>query len=229
MRFRTKVVLALAFLSIPARAVFAAEDLKTVLAQLNTAAARFHSASASFEQTNEMTEPIPDKEVLNGSIYCDRKGKARQLGIHIATDNGKAVPKVITVKGDVFSMYEKLTNQVTTSKGAGKYEGYLSIGFGGSGDDLEANWNITYHGSETVDGVKVAKLDLVPKDPEALKVFRKVTIWIDPERGVSLKQFFDQGQGQSRTITYSNIKVNQSLPGDAFSFKTDSKTQFINH
>jgi outer membrane lipoprotein-sorting protein len=56
---------------------------------------------------------------------------------------------------------------------------------------------------------------------------RKVTMWIDTERGVSLKQFFDQGQGQSRTVTYTNIKLNSSLPGDAFSFKTDSKTQVI--
>jgi hypothetical protein len=45
---------------------------------------------------------------------------------------------------------------------------------------------------------------------------------------VSLKQFFDEGQGQSRTCIYSNIKVNQPLPADAFTFKTDSKTQFIN-
>jgi outer membrane lipoprotein-sorting protein len=228
MRFQTKVLIAWAFWLFSAGAVFAAEDLKSVLAQLDTSAARFHSASASFEQVNEMTEPIPDKDVLNGSVYCERKGKATQLGIHVATENGKSVPRVITLKGGVGSMYEKLTNLVTTSKGVGKYESYLSIGFGASGKDLEASWNIRYQGAETLESVKVAKLELVPKDSEALKIFRKVTIWIDPERGVSLKQIFDQGQGQSRTVTYSNIKLNESLPGDAFSFKTDSKTQFVN-
>lgn len=228
MRFRTKVVLALAFLLIPARAVFAAEDLKTVIAQLNTAATRFHSASARFEQINEQTQPIPDQDVLSGNVHYEHKGPSFQMGIHIEAENGKPVPKVVVIKGGVFSMYEKLTNQVTTSKRAGKYESYLSLGFGGSGNDLEEKWNVTYIGSEVINGVKVAKLDLVPKDPEVLNTFRKVTIWIDPERGVSLKQFFDQGQGQSRTITYSNIRVNQSLPGDAFSFKTDSKTQFVN-
>ncbi len=67
-----------------------------------------------------------------------------------------------------------------------------------------------------------------PKTPTVLKLFPKMTIWIDPARGVSLKQFFDEGEGQSRTATYSNIKLNQSLPSDAFTFKTDSKTQFIN-
>lgn len=227
MRFHFKNAIALAFVLFSAPAAFAADDLKSVLAQLNASAAKFHSASAKLEFVNEMTEPIPDKDVMDGLVYTERKGNAAQLGIHIDTENGKPAPRVITVKNGVFSMYEKLTNQVTTSKQGGKVEGYLSLGFGGSGTDLEANWEITYKGSETMDGVKVAKLDLVPKDPKALQFVRKVTMWIDPERGVSLKQYFDQGQGQSRTVTYSNVKLNQSLPGDAFSFKTDSKTQVI--
>ena len=228
MRFRTKVLIALAFLLISARAVFAADDLKSVLAQLNAAAPRFHSASGSFEQTSEQTEPISDKEVLNGFVYYERRSNSSTLGIHIENQNGRSVPKTIVVKGGVCAMYEKLPNQVTRSKCGGKFESYLSLGFGASGNDLEANFNITYGGSETLNGVKLAKLDLVPKDPEALKLFRKVTIWIDAERGVNLKQYFDQGQGQSRTVTYSNIKLNESLPSGAFSFKTDSKTQYIN-
>ena len=48
------------------------------------------------------------------------------------------------------------------------------------------------------------------------------------DRGVSLKQVFDQGQGQSRVCVYFNFKFNQPLPSDAFTFKTDSKTQFMN-
>ena len=229
MRFQIKILIALAFLLAPARGVFAADDLKAVLAQLNTAASKFRSTSASFEAVNEQTEPIPNKDTQNGFVYYERKGSSPQLGIRIETEDGRLVPKVIVIKGGVFSMYEKLTNQVTTSKKAGKYESYLSLVSVGSGTDLEANWNVTYAGPETLNGVKVAKLDLVPKDPDVLKIFRKVTIWVDPERGVSLKQYFDQGQGQSRTVTYSNIKINQTLPSDAFSFKTDSKTQYVNH
>ncbi|KAA6456876.1 outer membrane lipoprotein carrier protein LolA [Acidobacteria bacterium AB60] len=228
MRVQIRMAAALVLGLMLAPSSFAADDVKSVLTQLNAAAAKFRSASATLEQVNEMTEPIPDKDVMQGSIYTEHKGSAVALGIHIDKENGKPAPRIITIKNGVFSMYEKLTNQVTVSKQAGKYESYLSLGFGGSGTALEANWNITYGGSETLNGVKVAKLDLVPKDPAVLKLFRKVTIWIDPERGVSLKQYFDQGQGQSRMVTYSNIKVNQSLPGDAFSFKTDSKTQVIN-
>ncbi len=228
MRIQTKVAIALAVLLFPARVLFAAEDLKAVLAQLNSAAAKFHATSAQFEADNEQTDPIPNKDVQTGNVYYDRKGNAFQMGIHIEKEDGRAAPKVIVVKGGVFTMYEKALNQVTTSKKAGKYEGYLALGFGASGNDLESKWSMTYLGSETMNGVKVAKLDLIAKDPDVLKTFKKVTIWIDTERGVSLKQFFDEGQGQSRTVTYSNIKVNQALPSDAFSFKTDNKTQYVN-
>jgi hypothetical protein len=51
---------------------------------------------------------------------------------------------------------------------------------------------------------------------------------MDTARGVSLKQVFDQGEGQSRVCLYFNFKFNQPLPSSVFAFKTDSKTQIIN-
>jgi outer membrane lipoprotein-sorting protein len=206
----------------------AAQDLKTVLAKLDAAAANFHSTSAEFEFDSVQTDPVPYKEVQTGTVYYDRKKSAMRIGIHINQDNGKPVPKVIIVAGGEFQLYEKLTDQGTRSKKAGKYESYLGLGFGASGKDLEQKFNVKYAGEETVNGVKTDKLELVAKDPDFLKLFPKITIWIDPARGIGVKQFFDEGDGQSRTATYSNIKLNQSMPSDAFSFKTDSKTQYIN-
>lgn len=228
MRIATKGLLAAAaalVLISPART--RAEDLNTVLRKLDAAAARFKSTSAKFEFDTVATDPIPDKDVQTGTVYYERKNNAFEMGVHLETDNGQAVPKVIVVSHGMFKMYEKLTDQVTTSNKVSKYESYLVLGFGASGKDLEEKWNIQYLGAETLNGVKVDKLQLIAKDPAVLKVFPKVTIWVDAERGVSLKQVFDEGEGQSRTCTYTDIKVNESLPGDAFSFKTDSKTQYI--
>jgi outer membrane lipoprotein-sorting protein len=206
----------------------AAQDLKTVLARLDATAANFRSTTANFEFDSTQTDPVPNTDVQKGIVYYDRKNGAMRMGIHINEDNGKPVPKVIVVAGGEFQLYEKLVNQVTRSKKAGKYESYLQLGFGASGKDLEQKFNVKYAGEETVNGVKTDKLELVAKDPDMLKLFPKITIWIDPARGIGLKQFFDEGDGQSRTAFYSNIKLNQSLPSDAFTFKTDSKTQVIN-
>ena len=224
---RKLVITAFLALLLPVPGAFA-DDLEGVLRKLDAAAASFQSTTADFEFDSTQTDPIPDTDVQKGIVYYDRKGNAFQMGVHINEVNGKPVPKIITVSGGVFKLYEQLPNQVTTSSKVSKYESYLVLGFGASGKDLQQKWNITYLGSETLNGIKTDKLQLIAKDPQVLKLFPKVVIWIDPSRGVSLKQFFDEGQGQSRTCIYSNIKVNQPLPADAFTFKTDSKTQFIN-
>ena len=129
--------------------------------------------------------------------------------------------------GGVFKLYEPGINQVTTYSKAGRFESYVMLGFGASGKDLAEKWEIKYLGSEILDGVKTEKLELVAKDPEVRKNIPKVTVWMDAERGVSLKQVFDEGVGQSRVSVYFNIKVNQPLPAGAFSFKTDANTQYI--
>jgi outer membrane lipoprotein-sorting protein len=224
---RKLVITAFLALLLPVPGAFA-DDLEGVLRKLDAAAASFQSTTADFEFDSTQTDPVPDTDVQKGIVYYDRKGNAFQMGVHINEVNGKPVPKIITVSGGVFKLYEQLPNQVTTSSKVSKYESYLVLGFGASGKDLQQKWNITYLGSETLNGIKTDKLQLIAKDPQVLKLFPKVVIWIDPSRGVSLKQFFDEGQGQSRTCIYSNIKVNQPLPADAFTFKTDSKTQFIN-
>jgi outer membrane lipoprotein-sorting protein len=117
---------------------------------------------------------------------------------------------------------------VTTFSKLSQYESWFMLGFGASGKDLEEKWEIKYLGAETLDGVKTEKLELVPKDPAVRKNIPKVTVWMDAERGISLKQVFDEGPGQHRDCFYHNIKPNQALPADAFTFKTDSKTQQVN-
>jgi outer membrane lipoprotein-sorting protein len=103
------------------------------------------------------------------------------------------------------------------------------LGFGASGKELQEKWDITYDGPEAVDGVQTAKLELVPKDPAVREKLPKVILWMDTGRAVSLKQYFDEGNGQSRTCHYTNIKLNGPLPKDAFTFKTDSKTSYSSH
>ena len=222
----------MALVLLPVRAAFAADDLEQVLRRLDFAAANFHTTSADFQFDTIETEPVPDKDVQEGTVYYQRKGVAFQMAAHIREVNGKVVPKVYTYSAGILKLYEKLTNQVRNFTKAGKYESYLMLGFGASGKDLEQKWNIKYLGSEILsDGktaVKTEKLELVAKDPAVRKVLSKVTIWVDPDRAVSLKQVFDEGPGTYRVCLYSHFKTNQPLPADAFTLKTDSQTEYIN-
>lgn len=225
-RFVFAAVVLLAALSCSS-AAFAADDLNSVLSRLDAAAAKFHNTAADVEFDSAQTDPVPDTDIQKGTEYYQRANSGFQMGVHIATDNGQPAPKVIVccAKGAI-QLYEKLPNQVTTLSKLSQYEDWFMLGFGASGKELAAKWNVQYDGMETIDGVTTAKLELTAKDPSVLKTIPKVIIWIDPDRAVSLKQYFDESQGQSKTCIYTNIKVNQSLPKDAFTFTTDKQTRF---
>ena len=97
----------------------------------------------------------------------------------------------------------------------------------GSGKDLEANWKVTLVGSESMDGVSVAKLDLVPKEQKVLDMFTHVTIWVEPSRGISHKQIFYQPSGDLRTATYKDIHYNSPLASQIFELKPPPGTNRV--
>jgi len=235
MRLQTTFVpLALAALLLaPLGTAFAAapDEKDRVLRQLDEAAKNFHSTSADFEFDSITTDPIYDKDVQTGSVYYQRDGSAPKMIAHIEKNNGRPAPKVYGFFDGVFKLYEPIPNQVTILTKFSQYQSWFMLGFGASGKELEDKWEIKYLGPETLmDGkqaVKTEKLELVPKDPGIRKNLPKVTIWVDAVRGINLKQSFDQGPGLHRDCFYFNVKYNQSIPKDAFTLKTDKKTQVI--
>ncbi|MGD0858652.1 MAG: hypothetical protein ABR912_04975 [Terracidiphilus sp.] len=244
MHLRTKLVFAASFALalVAGRAAYATpqEDLNSVLLRLNAAAANFRSTSADVEFDTVQTDPVHNKDTQKGTVYYKRNGKAFQMAVHFreeahGVEEGKPakfkpVPKDLIYSGGKVTLYEKLTDEVHV-RDAAKYESYLLLGFGASGKELAEKWDIKYLGSENLDdgkvSVKTEKLELVAKDPDVRNLFPKVTIWVDPARAISLKQIFDEGQGQSRSCYYSNIKLNPAIPDSDFAFKTDSQTKIV--
>jgi hypothetical protein len=214
--------LALFAISVSVRPAMA-QDKAAVLAKLDAAAKNFHSATASVDFDSKMTDPIPDDDVMTGTAYYERDGSHFQMAAHLSGHvvNNKTVPidKIYIFSGGTLRYSDTGKDKdAQPYNQANQYEGYLMLGFGASGQDLEAKWDITYEGKETLNGIATDKLKLVAKDPKVLKLFPSVTIWLDTSRAVSLKQVFDQGAGQSRVCSYTDIKVNQPLPKNSFSF-----------
>lgn len=227
MHLRIKLVIAaaLAFAFLPARSSFAApqDDLKTVLDHLNVAAANFRSLAADVEFTDVTTQPIYDKDVFKGIVYYDRKGAAFRMGVHFSQHNSKPSTKAYTYVGGVLKVHESGSGQVSTYAQAGKFESYVMLGFGASGNDLASKWEIKLIGWETIAGVKTAELELVAKDPDIRKNLSKVTIWVDPDRAISLKQVFTLSSTSTKECSYSNPRLNASIPGDAFNFQAENQ------
>ena len=209
--------LTLAPLAAPMQAP-AQSQLNSVLSQMDAASARFKNAQANVRYDN-YTRVVNDHDIETGSIYIERTGTAEQMGAvfyNVGPDNKPASTpaRIVSFDGPTLRIFTVGTNQVDLFKAGAnqaKYDSFLTLGFGGSGKDLQRIWDITDQGPDTIDGVKTEKLDLVSKDAGVKNMFTHITIWIDPTRGVSLKQIFYAPNGDNRIATYSNIRLNGSV------------------
>jgi outer membrane lipoprotein-sorting protein len=202
-----------------------AGDLQTVLARMNQSADRFKSAQGDFEfQTYQ--ELTKDTDTQKGKIYFQRKNKV----VDAAFDIEGPAPKQVVYKDGRLRIFEKKINQVTernVGKNKSDVEAFLSLGFGARGDELTRDYEVKLIGWETVDGVKTAKLDLTPKKEKVLQTYNKITLWIDPERDVLLKQQFFERSGDYRLAHYTNMKINEKIRDEVFQLKTNGKTKTV--
>ena len=156
--------------------------------------------------------PVRDTTTQYGSVYFLRGAKGTEMGLSII----KPSVKIVHFEGGNGTIYDpasaKKFNTFSTGNDKAKSESFLTLGFGGSGKDLERAWDIKLLGTEDLqdNGATVAtdKLDLVAKDPSVKQMFSHVVIWVDPVRGISLKQESTTPEGDKRTVTYSHIRYN---------------------
>jgi outer membrane lipoprotein-sorting protein len=197
------------------------DDLQKVIAQLNAAAAKFQSAQADFSW-DQFQAVVQEHDLQTGTIYYERRNGSTRVAAYLKQDNGKDAPKTVLFEGGEAQFYEPNIKQITVIRAGdnrAQWESFLTLGFGGSGAELQANWKVSLQGTEKMDGISVDKLDLVPIQANVANMFSHVTIWIDPARGVSLKQIFYQPSGDMRTATYKNIRYNAPIPSSIFAPK----------
>jgi outer membrane lipoprotein-sorting protein len=216
---------AVVLMFIPLAAPAQNADLQKVLAEMDAASAKFQSAQADFVW-DQYTAVVQSHDYQKGTIAFRREGGAVEMIAHVKTENDQPALKDVFYKAGELNFYQPELKQVTIFKAGGNIERYLTLGFGGSGKDLAAIWNIAYQGTETIDGVETAKLDLTPKQPGGNQQFTHIVIWVDPKRGISLKQQVFQESGDWRTANYSNIKMN-NVPASAFTLQLAPGTQKI--
>lgn len=199
-----------------------AGHLDQVLQQMDKASSGFQSAQADLRK-EVFTKVVSDTQEQKGQIYFVRKGSSTQMGMKLTTPP----EQVVEYKDAVVRVYNPGTNHIDTisASGAnkGRFETFLTLGFGGSGRDLQKAWMIDDQGPESVsDGQKsvpTEKLDLVSKDPDVRKNVSHVTIWVDPARSVSLKQILYFPNGDMQTAYYTNIRLNAKVDTNQFAIK----------
>jgi outer membrane lipoprotein-sorting protein len=230
-------------------AAFAAQqpapaNVDTVLHQLDLASAGFKSVAADI-RIDLFERVVQDTSTECGLIYYQRQGATTQMDLRSTTSPTNSCPataasapasRVINYSNGTLKMFEPQANHLTlltAGSNQATVESFLTLGFGASGRDLAKAWDITDQGTETLnDGsksVNTVKLKLVAKDPAILKNITSVVIWIDPVRGISLKQQFVTPSGDSKTTYFTNIRYNQKVDTKEFAINTNKQTQIDRH
>ena len=202
-----------------------AQNLESVLSSMDKAAASFRTAQCDFVW-DQYQRVVDDHDYQKGTMYFRRQGSEVQM----AADINSPAKKYVLFTGSLVSVYQPSIDQVTQynpGKNKADFESYLVLGFGGSGRDLTKSFDVNYAGMEQVEGVNAAKLELTPKSQKVKSMFQAITLWIDPARGVSVQQKFQEPSGDYRLAKYSNIRVNEKIPGDIFKLKTSGHTKVI--
>src|SRR5581483_9544050 len=192
-------------------------DLEKVLTQMDTAAKNFRTIEASFVW-DEYQKVVDESDSQKGNVYFRRTSNEVQMAADI-TDPDK---KYVLFSDSKVQVYQPKIDQVTvynTGKDKAAFESYLVLGFGGGGHDMLRSFDVKYLGTEKVDGIDAAKLDLVPKNQKVRNNFSHIVLWIDPARGVSVQQQLFELSGDYRLAKYSDIQINQKLPDSVFKLK----------
>ena len=195
--------------------------LDQALRDLDAGSAKFKTTEADF-QKDFYERVVKETTTQNGSIYYRKNGNKLEMGAKINPPSARYISYKDGKLG-VFDPGSKDLKLYDTGKNKAQAESFLTLGFGGSGTELARAWTITDLGTEQMsDGsasVPVTKLDLVSKDPNVRNMFSHITIWVDLNRAISLKQRFFTPSGDYQTATYTNIRYNQNVNTAPYQYK----------
>jgi outer membrane lipoprotein-sorting protein len=209
--------------------------LESVLKKMDDAAAKFRSAQAALEWDSYQKVIDEVDQIETGTIYYRRNGKDIEMKVDIkelgsSPASMKPAPKAVLLSEGKIRVYEPKRDQVTVydpGKNRSEFESYAVLGFGGSGQDLLKSFEVKYAGQQTISGVSAAWLQLVPKSDKVRNTYKRIDLWIDLDKGVSVQQQFFTPENDYRLCKYSNVRVNERIPDNAFKLNITSKTQTV--
>jgi outer membrane lipoprotein-sorting protein len=226
---------------LPAHSVIAPQNepvtLESVLQKMDDAAAKFRTAQAALEWDSYQKVIDEIDQVETGTIYYRRNGKDIEMKIDFKELGGSlssmkpASQSVLLSEGKI-RVYEPKRDHMDvydTGKNRTEFETFAVLGFGGSGQDLLKSFDVKYAGQQTVNRVSAAWLQLVPKSEKVRNTYKRIDLWIDLDKGVSVQQQLFTPENDYRLCKYSNVRVNEKIPDNVFKLNTTPKTEVVTH
>jgi outer membrane lipoprotein-sorting protein len=199
--------------------------LDEALARMDQNAASFKSMSAKVRQLSH-TDVINEDNVSTGTVRMRRNKKEAQVLVEFTTPDPKSVGLSGT-KAELYYPKLQTVEEYDLGKNREMVEKFLALGFGGSGRELKADYSLRTLGEESVNEVKALRVELIPKSPPVARQFPKIELWISEANGYPVQQKLYQTGGDYMLVTYSDVKINPSLPDSAFKLNIPKGTKRV--
>jgi outer membrane lipoprotein-sorting protein len=201
---RGLLIASLAAICLPGRAAQGPLTLDDTLKHIDREAKQFKTLTADVERT-KVTVVVNDRAVESGQMAVLRDGKMR-------IDLTSPDPRTILRDGDHLYVYNPKIHQVEEydlGKHRALVDQFLLLGFGTSVEELKNSYAVTLQAEETMDGGKVARLELTPKAADVRGQISKIALWISETNWMPVQQqFYETGSGDYFIIHYTNMVYN---------------------
>lgn len=188
------------------------------MARLDANAANFKSARAAITYTTHNAAVDLDT-TQNGTILLKRPAP-RDLRALI--DFTGADAHTLLLQGQTAQLYYPKINTVQEyeiGKNRDLFEQVFLLGFGGSGKELTAAYDVTLLGADEVQNGETTHLQLVPKSKQVLQYLRKVELWLSNSTGYPVRQKGYQPSGDFTLLAYTDLTINPNIPDSALKLK----------
>lgn len=195
-----------------------AVSTEDVLGQMDQGAGKFTGLAADLTKVT-YTKVIDEKTTESGTILLKKQGPKELL---VLIDFVKPDAKTVSFRGRKAEFFFPKLNTVQeydVGKQRGLVDQFLLVGFGTTGKELKANYEVKYTGDETVSGQRAHKLELTPTSPQIKEKLRKLELWLADSGAYPVQQKFIQPSGDYYLFTYSDVKLNPQLTDEALRLK----------
>ena len=188
--------------------------LDETLARMDKTAAAFKGMSSNVRRLSH-TAVINEDTIDTGTMLVKRtKPREMKALVNLTTPD----QKIVSIQGKKLEIYYPkiaTVQEYDLGKNRELLDQFFLIGFGTSGKELAAAYQVRPGAAETMAGQKTTRLELTPKSKEVLQHLKKLELWISDATGYPVQQKFYLTGGDYSLVTYSDLKANPELPDSA--------------